>query len=314
MAIDQRSTGNATPDARTLAAYMTSTVLAGANAVAVRFTVAELPPLWGAGLRFAAAALIFWTIAALQRSAMPRGRALTGIVMYGVLSFGVGYAFLYWGLQSVQAGLTQVVLALTPLFTVFFAFLHGLEAFRWRGIAGALLALAGIAYAFFEQPAASTPLLALLAIVAGAACFAESFVLIKKVPSADPVITNALGMAVGSAILLLTSRLFGESWRLPVLPATWLSTGYLVLVGSVIVFYLFVYVVRRWTASASAYQAVLMPFVTVLLAGWLAGEIVNGAFLLGGALVLVGVWIGAFSQPSRPRVPEAAVTAAGEAD
>ena len=42
-----------------IVAYGLMVILVGANAVAVRFSVAELPPFWGAALRFAAAALIF---------------------------------------------------------------------------------------------------------------------------------------------------------------------------------------------------------------------------------------------------------------
>jgi drug/metabolite transporter (DMT)-like permease len=65
-----------------------------------------------------------------------------------------------------------------------------------------------------------------------------------------------------------------------------------------VVFYLYLFIVQRWTASATSYQFVLFPFVTVLIAGWLADETINTAFIFGGALVLVGVWIGALSNTS----------------
>ena len=86
-------------------------------------------------------------------------------------------------------------------------------------------------------------------------------------------------------------------------PATWLSLAYLVLFGSFFAFYLILYILAHWTASATSYQFVFVPFVTVLVSSWLAGETVNPALLLGGALVLVGVWIGAFSGSSTPRLP-----------
>lgn len=50
----------------------------GTNFVAVRFSNQELPPFWGAGLRFAAAALVLSAAAALGRFPLPRGRALAG--------------------------------------------------------------------------------------------------------------------------------------------------------------------------------------------------------------------------------------------
>jgi drug/metabolite transporter (DMT)-like permease len=58
------------------------------------------------------------------------------------------------------------------------------------------------------------------------------------------------------------------------------------------------YVLARWTASASSYQLVLMPIVTVVCAAWLAGEAVTPSLVLGGLLVLVGVYVGAIAQPA----------------
>ena len=293
-----KSFDTVTPDKSTLLAYGLSILFAGANAVAVRFTVAELPPFWGATIRFALAALIFWVVALGRKTSVPQGRALVGIFLYGLLNFGVSYALLYWGLQTIPAGVTQILIALAPLMTFFFAFFHGLESFRWRGLIGALLAVGGIAYAFFDQPSGNLPLLPMLAIIGGAACIAESAVVVKMYPPSDPFVTNAVAMTVGTLILVVLSLISGEAWILPALTATWASIIYLVLFGTVVVFYLFLYVIRRWTASATAYQLVLMPFVTVLVAGWLADETVNSAFLLGGAVVLFGVWIGALSNLS----------------
>jgi drug/metabolite transporter (DMT)-like permease len=290
-----------TPDSLTLLAYLFIVIFAGANAVAVRFTVAELPPFWGAVLRFASAALIFWAIALIRRASIPTGRALFGILLYGFLSFGASYAFLYWGLQEIPAGMTQVILALVPLMTFFSAFFHGLESFRWRGLFGATLAVVGIALTFFQQPAGALPFVSLLAIVAGAACIAESTVVVKMYPQSDPFMTNALAMTVGALTLVILSLVAGEAWTWPTRSATWASILYLVFIGSVVVFYLFLFIVRRWTASATSYQFVLFPFVTVLLAAWLADETINSALLLGGALVLAGVWIGAFSGSSMQR-------------
>lgn len=55
------------------------------------------------------------------------------------------------------------------------------------------------------------------------------------------------------------------------------------------------FVIRRWTASATSYQFVLYPFVAVALGAAIANESVTGAFLLGGALVLAGVYVGALT-------------------
>src|SRR5688572_20088800 len=108
----------------TLLAFVVSTVLAGNNAIAVRFSNQELPPFFGAGLRFGAAALILFGVVAALRLPLPTGRSLTGALVFGSLQYGMSYALMYWSLQQVPAGMFQVVLALAPLFTFVLAIAH----------------------------------------------------------------------------------------------------------------------------------------------------------------------------------------------
>jgi drug/metabolite transporter (DMT)-like permease len=191
----------------------------------------------------------------------------------------------------------QVIFALVPLLTFFFAILHRQEAFQWKVLIGGLLATAGIAIVFRSQLSADVPLLPLLTIILAAACSAEAIVLFKTFPKAHPVTTNAVAMAVGALILFIGSWIAHESPSVPSLPATWVSVGYLVLFGSVTVFVLALYVLSHWTASAGSYQLVLIPIVTVLLAAWISHEEITSALLVGGLLVLFGVYVGALMPP-----------------
>jgi drug/metabolite transporter (DMT)-like permease len=59
------------------------------------------------------------------------------------------------------------------------------------------------------------------------------------------------------------------------------------------------YVLKRWTASATAYTFVLLPFVTVLASAFLGQEQITPNFLLGGVLLLLGVYIGALRKPKQ---------------
>lgn len=92
-----------------LAAFVTQAVLAGGNAVGIRFSNRELAPLWGAGLRFSLAAALLLIVMAVLRLPFPRGRALTGSVLYGLFNFGLSFALIYYGLVRVQAGLGQIL-------------------------------------------------------------------------------------------------------------------------------------------------------------------------------------------------------------
>ncbi|NCF69360.1 MAG: EamA family transporter [Chloroflexi bacterium] len=283
------------PDTSVLLAFILAVFLAGANAVAVRFTVAELAPFWGATMRFAAAAAIFAVIGLIGRVALPRGRVLGGVLIYGILGFGLSYALLYFAIRELTAGFTMVILALTPLLTFLFAVLHRLEPFRWRALLGTLLAVAGIALAFTGQAENSVPLWAVLFMAGAAACFAESTVVLKMLPPVSPMAVNAVGMGAATVLLAVLSLVAGEAWVLPQQAQTWTAVFYLVIFGSVLLFYLVVYVIQHWTATASSYLVVLTPFVTVPLGALLAGEKVTVGLVLGAVLVLAAVFVGALS-------------------
>jgi drug/metabolite transporter (DMT)-like permease len=285
----------------TALAFTALVVVGGGNGVAIRFSNRELAPFWGASLRFGLASLLFLVVVWLWQMALPRGRALLGTLVFGVLNFAAGYAFTYWALLRIQAGRAQTILAIIPLLTLILAIAQRQERFRWRGVGGALLALVGIGViSWFSGPGnAATPLASVAALIAAATCIAEATVLVKGFPQVPPAILNAIAMGTGAILLLGISSIRGERWTIPSLPETWLALGFLVVVGSLVVFSLFLFVLRRWPASSTSYLFVVVPVVAVILSSWLDSEALSLTLFAGGALVVVGVYIGALADMAR---------------
>ena len=268
--------------------------------MAVRFSNRELAPMFGAGVRFTAAALILLAVVALRRLPLARGEALTGVILYGLLNFTAGYGLAYWALTTLPAGVGAVVFASTPLFTVFLARLHRVEPFRLRGLIGAVITLVGIVILANPGGVDQLPWLSLLAMLASAAAAAEAGVVLKLSPPANPVSTNALAMAIGGPLLLGTSALVGESWEMPAEAETWLAVSYLAVIGSVGLFGLFLYVLRRWSATSTSYGTALIPVITILVGSLAASEPITLPMVIGGAIVLVGVYVGALATTPAP--------------
>ena len=281
------------PDRTTLIAFLTFIVVSGGASVAIRFTYAELPPFWSGAARFICGAVFFWIAALVRKIPLPRGRALVGAVLFGALSMGFSFTFIYWGLVKTPASLYQTIVALVPLLTLFFAFFHGLEPFRGRGLLGALLTVVGIIVAVGGSPSADLSIPHILAIIAGAACFAEAGIVAKLFPRSHPIATNAIAMPVGALILGIASFLSGEKAVIPTTATTWIAFSYIVIFVTIVAFLLYLFILGRWTASGTSYSFVLIPLVTIVLASWLAKEQITWQFVLGGTLVVLGVWIGA---------------------
>jgi drug/metabolite transporter (DMT)-like permease len=232
------------------------------------------------------------------RLAFPRGRALLGSLLYGLFNFAGSFGLIYCGLVQVHAGLGQILLALVPLATLLLAVLWRQERLRVAAVVGTLLALAGVAVISRSPLQEDVPVLSVLAVVGGAICFAQALVFVRRFPRVHPVSMNAVGMTAGAAVLLAASLVADEPIALPHRPETWAAMAYLVVVGSVVVFLLYLVVLRYWAASRASYGFVIIPFVTLLLSAWLDNEPVGVGLLLGGLLVLAGVYVGAL-RPAR---------------
>lgn len=276
-----------------IAAFVGISVFAGGNAVGVRFSNRELAPLWGAGVRFGLSAAVLLVVAAAVHVPLPRGRALLGSAVYGVVSFAGGFGLIYVGLVRVPAGLGQTLLALVPLLTLLLAVGEHQERLRRRTLLGSLSAAVGVAVMSSGGSVQVGSLLPLLAVLAAALLLAQGTVVLRAVPRTHPVAVNAVAMAAATPLLLLASRLLGEPWRLPTDAETWLALGYLVILGSVLVFVLYAVLLATWPASRAAYVFVVLPLVTTVLSWWLDDEPLTPWLLAGGALVLAGVYLGA---------------------
>jgi drug/metabolite transporter (DMT)-like permease len=279
-------------DRAALGAFSGAVVIGGSNFVAIRFSNRELDPLWGAGLRFALAAGVFGLLCAGLRLSLPRGRALALVGIYGLLAFGGAYGCMYWAMQEVPAGIAAVVLAVGPLLTLLLAVGHGMERLSARPLVGALVAITGTALIFFQPSSIDFGWVSFGLLGVAALCASESVVVSKLAGRQHPVAMNFVAMSIGALVLLIVAAAAGERLVLPDEGETQLALVYLVA-ATVGLFLLVLAVVQRWTASATSYVFVLMPVVAIALGALIADEEITATTVAGGAIVCVGVFVGA---------------------
>jgi drug/metabolite transporter (DMT)-like permease len=233
---------------------------------------------------------------AALRVRIPRGRALVGALLYGVFNFGLAFACLFYALVELGAGFLQVLLAVIPLITLLLVVVQRLERWRISAVVGAAIAFAGVLVMSQVALDGNVSLTTILVAMGAAFCLAEGAVLVRVFPPEHTVSLNAVGMTVGAAILATFSWLAGDDWVVPRLSATWLAMAYMVVLGSGILFLLWVYVLKHWQASRAAYHFVLLPPLTLVFSYFITGEQVGVELVFGGLLILVGVYIGALRQ------------------
>ena len=277
---------------RTHVAFLATVLIGGANFIAVSFSNRELAPVFGAMLRFGLAAILLLLLARARGVKLPWGRAAVGAALYGVLSFGVGYALIYFSLVELEAGTASVIIATAPLFTLMIAAAVGQERISVRGVVGGVMAVAGIGVLSWNAIGGSLSIAHVAAAVVGTVSAAAGSVVAKRMQDVHPLAMNAVGMSAGAVFLVVASAALGEPWVLPREPVSIAAVAWLIIAGSIGLFQLVLYVVKRWTASAAVYTTAGMPVVAVALGALLLGQPATPMMLVGGAIVIAGVYVG----------------------
>ena len=129
------------------AAYLTLCVIWSSTWLAIKIGLRDLPPISFVAIRFAIAVVILLAISMGRVRLLPWRRSDLKLLAYtGVLMFAVNYVLLFWAELYVSSGLTAVLQATIPIFGMVFAhYLLPGEPLRWQRVAGALLAIGGVA-------------------------------------------------------------------------------------------------------------------------------------------------------------------------
>jgi len=285
--------------------------LLGGSAVAVtRLLVAgiepPIDPLAVVSLRYAIGALCLAAIAAPGAVRVLQSRDAPAIIGLGVWFYAFFPYLFTLALAHTTAGRGALALATMPVLTLAGALLAGFERFRWLRVAGIALALVGVAVSLQRALSAGGPTdawrgdLIMLAATAAVALYnVVSRPYLRRHPS---LAMTALGMTVG-AIVLATTTTATVGWSsLASAPASvWPAMAYLGVLGCAAPFWLWSAALERTQPTSVAVTVALNPVSAMLLGGYLLGETVPLALVLGLAAVLAGIALANWPQADPPR-------------
>lgn len=297
----QEAASGSRSDRVALSAFLGVAVLAGGNAIAIRVGLRELDPLWSAALRFAIACVVLTLVMTVSRLQWPRGDERRGAVVFGALGLAAPFALFYYALQTTQAGLAQTLLALVPLATLLVAVAARQERLTVSAVAGSLVAVVGVGVATWRGPLAPVTLPSLLAILGAVTAMSVAAVVVRRFPPVHPVAMNAVAALVAGAIFVVAAVVARENLVLPVQGSTWAAVLYLAVVGSVGVFSLHLLVLKHWSASRANFVMVVIPVFAIPLSAWIDDEPVGASLLVGAALIIAGVYLGALRRSAAAR-------------
>jgi drug/metabolite transporter (DMT)-like permease len=268
----------------------------GSTYLGIRIAVRSIPPFLMAGSRNLLAGTILFTLLRARGVAAPTAVEWRHAAIAGLLMLGIGNGLVTWAEQTVPSNLAALLVAVVPLYTAL------LDWGRPGGQRPERAVLIGISVGFAGMLLLVLPERGAFAVPRGAGVVA---VLISALGwavgslrarygrrHAHSGMASAQMMLAGGGALWLTALVRGEVARFSLTAVGWqsaLAFGYLTLVGSLVAFSAFGWLVARTTPALISTTAYVNPMVAVIL-GWLfLGERLSARALAGATLIIAAV-------------------------
>jgi drug/metabolite transporter (DMT)-like permease len=267
----------------------------GSTWLGIKLGLRDLPPITFAGIRFALAALLLGAIVLVRRVRQPLAPRDWRLLAYtGFLTITLNYALVFWGEQYITSGLAALLSATIPLFGLPLAHWYlSSEPLSRAKIVGVLLGLIGVTIVFAGELGLGGPLAlwASVGIIVAALATAHAGVLLKAQGThIEPSVVAGLQMAGGCIPLLLAGiALEGSPLKFHWTPLALASLAYLTILGSVIAFLMYYWLIRHTDVSGVLMIPLVTPLVAVMVGAIFGGEAIGWHTALGGAAIIGGV-------------------------
>jgi len=213
--------------------------------------------------------------------------ALSGVTLNQFLFIG--------GLARSTVAHTGLIVALGPVMVLVIAVLVRLEVLTTWKIAGMLVAFVGVGTLTADKATSGNgqSWAGDLILLAGAAVFAVYTILMKEVADQyDALTLNTLMFVLGAMLMapFCARAVAGTPWAGLRLEAWW-GLAFMILFGSVVPYVLFAYALTELAASRVAAFNYLQPVIASSLGIWVLSEKLTSKALVGGVLILAGVYL-----------------------
>ena len=290
-----------------VALYGLLCVIWGSTWLVIKLGYGGLGPFTVAALRFLLAGAVLTAIVPALGARWPRRRIEWVVVLcVGVVLFAADYGLIYWGEQFIDSGLTAILFATLPLFTVALAhvYIPG-DRITGRKLAGTLLAFLGVVALFGESLRLDTEKLGpMAAIIVASVCAAAAGVVTKRHSATlHAAALNAPAMLIGGVVLAATALATGEHLHLPSDAGTWLAISYLAFFGSVVSFLVYFSLLKTWSVTSLSFISVFTPAIALGLGFVFLDERPTLWTAVGTILILAGVALALAKSTPKTQLP-----------
>jgi drug/metabolite transporter (DMT)-like permease len=273
----------------------------GSTYLAIRVTDRTMPPLLMSSVRFLIAGMALYVFASRGR-ARPTLREWGAAAIVGAALLLVGNGGVAWAETRLESGLAALIVAIIPLWVaVMDRFFFGRRLSR-TAVIGLVIGFAGVA--LLVRPGGGGDAFAALALVvttsawAGGSLYARGATLPES-----PLLAAAMQMLTASVFLAVAGLALGEASDVHAssfATKPLIAFAYLVVVGSLIAFSAYAWLLKNVRISVVSTYAFVNPVVAVALGTVFLAEPIGWTTVIAGAAIVVAVVLIVTARPPKP--------------
>jgi len=277
-------------------------VVWGSTYLGIAIAVDTIPPFLMAAVRFLIAGLVLlsWSVAREgRRFQRPSLREWRDSTIVGALLLGGGMGMVAFGEQTVPSGITALIIALMPVWVAVLGRVFLRENLPRMAVGGIILGFVGVAILIgpsaFGGAGALEPL-ALAAILFSPIAWSSGslFSSHRATLPRQPLVATGAQMVTGGLVLVGMSLASGEliGFRIEAVSSdSVIATVYLTVIGSLLAFTAYGWLLRVAPLPLIATYAYVNPVVAVILGALVLSEPIELRTLVAGAVIIVSVAI-----------------------
>ncbi|HEV3461195.1 MAG TPA: EamA family transporter [Candidatus Dormibacteraeota bacterium] len=288
--------GAARPSVRIWLALGTVYILWGSTYLGIKYAIDTIPPFLMGSLRFLVAGGVLYLLAI--RSGDTRGDQVGGrqwlaaLVIGGALLVG-GNGGVILAEQYAPTGVVALLVATAPLWMAVIDRVVFGRRLPVLAVVGLLIGFSGVAFLIGWPGAGRINLFGAALALAAPVCWASGSVFTRHVRLPKrPLVAAGMEMLWAGLVFAMASVLTGELGRLHwqhVSTTSIVALLYLIVLGSLVGFSAYVWLLRSAPLSLVSTYAYVNPVVAVILGGIFLGEAINARLLIAGGIIILAV-------------------------
>ena len=286
------------PKALVVGALLAVYFIWGSTYLGLRFGLESFPPFLLNGFRFLIAGGILFLVLAVRGRAIATRRQWWNAARMGLVLLvgGVGLVTIAEDV-GVGSGIAATAVAVIPVWIALISGLFGNWPHRreWIGLA---IGLAGVLVLAQEGDFQASPTGTILLIISPI-IWAFGSIWGARLDLPESSMTTAIELVSAGLVMTIVGPLFGERITEPPTTVAWIALGYLAIMGSLVAFTAYIYLLKTVRPALSTSYAYVNPIVAVALGVTLGRETLTGPVFIALPLILTSVALVATTRHSR---------------